>query len=140
MANTAQLTLISRQRTEEGEETITETSLQAEYYERNGSLYLLYQESLEGTEDVIRTCIKLKGRLLEITRKGAVSTRMVFEEGREHLSDYITPYGHLKIGIRTEALECMQQGEKMEIHARYCLTSQGEAFSYCDMSILLSPA
>lgn len=140
MANTAQLTLVSRQRTEEGEETITETSLPAEYYERNGSLYLLYQESLEGTEDVVRTCIKLKGGLLEITRKGAVSTRMVFEEGREHLSDYITPYGCLKIGIRTEELECLLQDGKADIHARYCLTSQGEPFSCCDMRILLSPA
>ncbi len=140
MASMAQLTLISRQRTEEGEETITETSLQAEYYERNGSLYLLYQESLEGTEDVTRNCIKLKGGLLEITRKGAVSTRMVFEEGREHLTDYMTPYGCLKIGVRTEALECLRQDEKLELHARYCLTSQGEPFTHCTMSILLSPA
>lgn len=43
MADIVHLTLTGRQRTEDGEETLTEITVESECYTRAGSLYLLYQ-------------------------------------------------------------------------------------------------
>ena len=133
MAEIVQLTLTGRQRTAEGEETVTRTSLQAEYYEREDGFYLLYQEPLDENGSIARSCIRLKDSLLEITKKGAVQTRMVFEEGREYLTNYATSYGCLRMGIRTERLECRRQDSTWRLRTEYSLTSQGEPFSFCVM-------
>ncbi len=150
MGTTVILTLTGHQRDSEGEETITRTSAAAEYYEKNGALYLLYDENPEsgeitakiqqdngtasgsirggnaaakirkgsesmaemqpGSNTVIHTRIKYRDHLLEVTRHGAVNTRMVFECGREHMTDYATPFGCLRLGILTHSLEVISPG------------------------------
>ncbi len=140
MADTAQLTLTGRQRTAEGEETVTQTSLQAEYYERENGFYLLYQEPLDGNGSMTAGSMKLKGSVLEITKRGAVRTRMVFEAGCEYLTDYATPYGCLRMGLRTERMDCQRQGSTWQLRTEYSLTSQGEPFSFCVMEIEICPS
>ena len=125
MGTTVQLTLIGRQRDSAGEETVTKSTVMAEYYEKNGTLYLLYEENPECSEtvteiqknnrdaaeikkssgSVVHNRIKYKDNLLEVTRNGAINTRMVFERGKEHMTDYATPYGCLRLGILTHSLE-----------------------------------
>ena len=145
MGTTVQLTLIGHQRDSAGEETITKSTATAEYYEKNGTLYLLYDENPECSETVteiqknnrdtaeihknnqdiaknqknssaaakipknsgavVHNRIKYKDNLLEVTRNGAINTRMVFESGKEHMTDYATPYGCLRLGILTHSLE-----------------------------------
>lgn len=125
MGTTVQLTLIGHQRDSAGEETITKSTATAEYYEKNGTLYLLYDENLECSETVteiqknnedaaeipknsntvVHNRIKCKDNLLEVTRIGTINTHMVFESGKEHMTDYATPYGCLRLGILTHSLE-----------------------------------
>lgn len=165
MGTTVQLTLIGYQRDSAGEETVTKSTATAEYYEKNGTLYLLYEENPDCSETVteiqknnrdaaeiqknnedvaqiqnnssaaakiqkdsntaskikkdsstvakipknsgtvVHNRIKYKDNLLEVTRNGAINTRMVFESGKEHMTDYATPYGCLKLGILTHSLE-----------------------------------
>lgn len=134
MKKKVRLTLTGRQRDEAGQENITELSADAEYYERNGSRYILYEEN--GTDTgCIQSVIKLKDRLLELTRKGSVNTRMVFEEGREHIADYITPLGTLQLGIATSSVCSKQAGDCLEIHTDYDLTDRGHILSHCNISI-----
>lgn len=137
MGTTVQLTLIGRQRDNTGEETVTKTAAAAEYYDKNGTLYLLYEEFPECSEigaemqknnrdaaeiqmdsstpakipksngAVVHNRIKYKDNLLEVTRNGAINTRMVFESGKEHMTDYATPYGCLRLGILTHSIEAI---------------------------------
>ncbi len=139
MADIVHLTLTGRQRTEEGEETLTEITTESECYTRAGSLYLLYQEPLDQNGSAAKCCIKLKDSVLEITKNGAVRTRMVFQEGKEYLTDYVTPYGRLKMGIRTKKMELMREDERLDIRIEYSLTAQGEPFSHCIMEIMAHP-
>ena len=134
MRKKVRLTLIGRQRDEAGQENVTELSADAEYYERNGSRYIFYEEN--GTDTgCIQSVIKLKDGLLELTRKGSVNTRMVFEEGREHTADYITPLGTLQLGIATSSVCSKQAGDCLEIHTDYDLTDRGHILSHCNISI-----
>lgn len=134
MKKKVRLTLISRQRDEAGQENVTELSADAEYYERNGSHYILYEEN--GTDTgIIQSVIKLKNGLLELTRKGDVNTRMIFEEGREHVADYITPLGTLQLGIATSGMCSKHFEDCLEIHTDYDLTDGGHLLSHCDIFI-----
>lgn len=107
MAQKAMLTLEGRQRDESGEETVTRLCTQADYSIRNGSHYILYEEKLPDSEAVVRNLIKLKGSLLEMTKRGPVSSRMVFEVGQSHRTEYVTPYGILPLEVCTQELEVL---------------------------------
>ena len=107
MAQKAMLTLEGRQRDESGEETVTRLCTQADYSIRNGSHYILYEERLPESEALVRTLIKLKGSLLEMTKRGPVSSRMVFEVGQSHRTEYVTPYGILPLEVCTQELEVL---------------------------------
>ncbi len=65
---------------------------------------LSYQESqltgLEGTT----TTFQVEGNQVTLLRTGAVNSQMVFQQGRQHLSLYNTPYGSLSIGVSTRRI------------------------------------
>lgn len=128
------LTLTGLQRDPSGSETVTELSTEAECYERNGSLYILYEERAEDGS-LTKNIIKYKNQLLELTKKGAVSSCMVFEPGREHMADYVTPFGLLKLGILTASVTMQCLEDQTEIVAEYSLTEYGEVISHCKIII-----
>ena len=128
------LTLTGCQRDPEGGETVTKLSAAAEYFERNGALYILYEESTEDG-DTVKSRIKLKDLLLEVTRKGAMNACMIFEIGREHTTEYATPFGSLQMGILTHSVETDQSDNELTIVADYSLTTGGVEISRCKISI-----
>lgn len=135
MKNTIPLILTGRQWDENGTETVTETRHTAEYYEKNGSIYLLYRELPEGMDTAVQNCVKYRDSALEITRKGPFRTRMVFRPDQEYLADYATPYGSVKIGIRTKEVTCLRSENSLTIRAEYTLNSRGQPFSRCLVTI-----
>ena len=134
MERQVQLILTGRQLDPEGNETVTELSAEAECFERNGSLYILYQERAEDGA-LTKNMIKRKGHILELTKKGSVNACMTFEPGREHVTDYATPFGLLHLGILTDSVESRMDGDGMEITADYTLTENGRMISKCNISI-----
>lgn len=134
MDRQVQLILTGRQRDPEGNETVTELSAEAECFERNGSLYILYQERAEDGV-LTKNMLKWKGHILELTKKGSVNTCMTFEPGREHATDYATPFGLLHLGILTDSVDVRLEGNNMEIIADYTLTESGRMISQCNISI-----
>lgn len=81
-------------------ELVTEGKLE----ERNGALCLTYEESeLTGMEGTT-TVFQVEPEKVTLLRLGNVSSEMVFEEGRRHMSLYSTPYGSMEIGIMARRL------------------------------------
>lgn len=82
-----------------------------------GALEVSYQETeltdMEGTT----SSIIVQGRQVTLLRNGPVSSQMVFEQGRRHLSVYATPYGNLEIAVTTRRLEnnLTAEGGSLEI-------------------------
>lgn len=133
------LTLIGRQRGEDGEELTTKTDTAADYYEKNGSRYFLYDETQEDTPMVAKNILKLKGGLLELTKRGTVTTHMVFEAGREYCTNYVTPYGCLKMEIATRSVESSFHDGEMKIRIDYALFSDHRFLSDCTLTIEAQP-
>lgn len=135
MNRKGRLTIVGIQRDEDGAESRIESAAPAEYGFRGGSHYILYEESSDSPGETTQNIIKLKDNILELTRKGAVSTRMLFEPGREHTTLYATAFGSLPLGVVTDALKSSVSEYDFQIRAEYSLTSRGRPVSRCNIFI-----
>ncbi len=111
----------------------------AKYYEKNDSKYLMYDEMVEGEGQSISNLVKFAGDTIEVTKKGMINVHMVFEEGKQNLSSYQTPYGTLMIGINTRKVEITETDELIHLQAEYGLDVNYEYVSDCSLTMDISP-
>ena len=82
---------------------------------------LSYQESeitgLEGTF----TTFQVNPDRITLMREGEVSSQMVFQEGRRHLSVYNTPFGSMTVGVNTRSLSSTLTETGGQINIDYAL-------------------
>ncbi len=99
-------------------ELVTEGTLEDRGEE---GITLSYQESpvtgLEGT----LTTIQVEPRRVTLLRVGALNSQMVFEEGKQHLSVYETPYGALSVGVRPRKVHTSLDGRGGDVTIYYAL-------------------
>ena len=100
--------------TPEGDEPI-EIVVPGEYYFRNGSHYLRYEEMLDEQGDPTINYIKISSRGMEVRKKGQVNTHMVFEQGKRNMAFYTTPFGTLEMGISATNLELEESDGQIAI-------------------------
>lgn len=129
------LTLTGRRREEDGSETIATLSVPAAYFERNGWRYLLYEETDDSAPEPVKGCVKYKDNLLEVTKKGSVSTRLVFRPGYRYKTGYATPFGLLAFDLCTSSVASVFSEDEGEITAVYTLEDESGRAAHCDISI-----
>ena len=78
-----------------------ETIQWGQYYKKNGTHYVIYDELMEGCEEPTKNIIKFRERELNLTKRGLVNVYMVFEENKKNMTNYLTPYGGILIGLDT---------------------------------------
>lgn len=105
------------------------TAQTAQYFKRNDSHYLLYEEDMEGLDGSCKSRIKFRDNLLELTRHGAVEMHMIFEENKRHVVPYNTPYGQLMLGIETRRVQVEEQEDQIRVTVEYTLDHEGESLS-----------
>lgn len=83
-----------------------------EYYFRSGKHYIRYEEKIAedslGTDT--RCTFKFCRDRAELTKKGVVNSKLVYEPGKTHIITYSTEYQDFLIGIRTDSL-CLTESE-----------------------------
>lgn len=114
-----------------------ETKVCAEYFEKNGTHYLFYEEREEGQEQVSRNRIKFRENLLELTRQGLLDTHMVFEENKKHMTPYNTPFGQMLLAINTQKVRMERSDEHIRVTAEYTLEADGEYLSDSHIEICI---
>ena len=129
MADNLTITLTGIQQDESGERDISSSTAPAEYYEKNGTHYIFFEEKDPDTGVTVKSTIKFKNQILELTKKGNVTTRMVFQSGQEFITDYITPMGCLQIGILTHSVDCYFKKGLPQLKAEYTLSNEGQIIS-----------
>lgn len=112
-----------------GQRTITRCQADGQYYERNGCRYILYQEQDADSGAVTANTLKIKGSTLELSRKGNINTRMIFETGQTHSAAYATAYGTLQLEVYTKDLRCQWTESGFRIIIIYDLMMAGECLS-----------
>lgn len=125
----------------EGDEDIEplEVVTAGEYFYRNGSHYVKYDEVYEGIEGVTKNLIKIKSDTVEVTKKGAANVHMVFEEKKKHMTLYNTPFGNMSMGIATTNINSKQEEDALDIRVDYALEMNNEHVADCNISMLIQP-
>ena len=100
------------------------------YHLHKGRHYISYEEPSEDGEGVIRSRIRLDtADRVEMTRSGAASARMSFEESCNTEAVYQTPYGELRFEIRTSQITIEEVQDRLEASLEYSLFSDGTCVS-----------
>ena len=117
------------------EEDHVETVTAAEYYQRDNSHYVIYDELFEGFEGSARNIIKFREHSLDLTKKGLINVHMVFEENRKNMTNYSTPFGSILIGIVAKRIRLEEAEEEIRVDVDYALEVNYEHLADCKLSM-----
>lgn len=135
MTRDVNLTITGIQTDQDGHDTVTELRVRGQYYEKDGSRYLLYEEQDSDSGTVTKNTIKIKDCLLELSRSGSIRSRMLFQAGKSHQTSYITPYGALLLEVHTESMRNFWSDNNGTIQIDYYLAAENEILSRNKLSI-----
>jgi len=106
-----------------------------EYYLKGNKHYVLYEDVLEEDHSVTKNTLKISENQIDILRKGAVSVHMTFEENKNNITYYNTPFGQLLIGINTYKIQKKIEENQIEIIINYGLDVNYSHVSNCEIKI-----
>ena len=116
-----------------------ETIILAEYYKRNNSHYVIYDEMNEGFKESTKNIIKFKENSLDLTKKGLINVHMVFEENKKNMTSYSTPYGNLLIGIDAKKVRLNEEEGRIVVNVDYALEVNYEHLADCNIKLDIRP-
>ena len=119
----------------EDEQEPIEIVVPGEYYFRNGSHYLRFEEVLDDSAEPTVNYIKMSPKGLEVRKKGLVNVHMVFEQGKKNMTYYSTPYGTLQMGIAATKLELDENDTGLSMKVDYALEMNQEHMADCCLAI-----
>ncbi len=120
------------------EESNIQTITAAEYYERNNSRYVLFEETDEDSGQKTKGMLKFKDNLLEVTKSGFVNVHMIFEENKKSLTNYATLFGDILIGIDARKITLTEEEHKICLDVEYALEANYEFLADCKINIEIS--
>lgn len=107
-----------------------------QYHRKGGQHYVLYNEPVEDSAQVIKNLMKFTQNSLAVTKKGAFSSEMHFEAGRTYLSEYRTPFGMIPISMHTHNFYVsLKDDGSIFIEIRYDLIVEHRHLVNCQMEI-----
>ena len=109
-----------------------------QYFERNGAHYLMYEEPVEGSNEIIKNRIKFRENEVQVAKKGAVNTTLTFTQNEKNMTNYATPFGNLVVGIDTQKIALQLEENKMDICVDYALDINYEFLADCKISIAVT--
>ena len=91
------------------------------YYRKNGHHYVLYDDLVEGFQEVTHNTLKFSDQSLEVIRRGPVNVQMHFEENKKTVSFYQTPFGMLNMGVSATNLQLKESEDRISLEVDYAL-------------------
>ena len=107
----------------------------AEYYYKNNTHYIMYEEIMDGTNGPTRNLVKIKPESVEITRKGEVNTRMYFEEGKCDQTTYYTPEGQINMGMDTHRIRLTESDKEIRAQISYAMLVNYQHMADCEICL-----
>lgn len=117
------------------EENKIETINSAQYYNRNSSHYVVYEELTEGFREKTKSIIKFKDHSLDLMKSGLVNVHMIFEENKKNMTNYSTPYGDILIGIEAKKVGYTEKEEEINVFVEYALEVNYEYIADCEINM-----
>ena len=125
------LKIVGKQCFDNKEEDQMEFITDGQLYVRNGSVYMIYDESEVSGMVGCKTTLKVKGDPVKMRRIGQVgfNTELYFEKGKRFSSTYDTPYGPMDVEVLTSRVENNLNMEELKgnIDIEYNVSLEGMA-------------
>lgn len=119
----------------EAEDDTIELITPGTYYLKNGKHYILYDETLEDIDIVTHNRVQITPDKIEVFKRGAVETHMVFERGKKTMANYLTPIGLIVLGLTTASLTVEEEENAIHAVINYALEMNGEQVSSCTLGL-----
>lgn len=129
------ITVSGTQLNENGQKLLTEVVSEGQYFERGDCRYILYDETDPETRLTTGNTLKFRDHMLELSRRGGITSRMVFETGRTHRTSYTTAYGTLILDISTEVMSEFWSESGATVHICYRILTEGSLLSENELKI-----
>lgn len=110
------------------------------YYYKNNKHYVIFEEMMDGAEDVTKNTLWFSNDAASMKRTGAAYTEMIFNKKAKTLSNYSTPFGSLMIGIDTNTICCQESEEKIHLSIDYSLDINYQYMADCNLKVNITPA
>lgn len=89
------------------------------YYLKNGKHYILFDEGVPESDEVIKNKITLRDGVMEVEKKGPIVSNMTFSRGTKTTSWYHTPFGNMHAGITVREMNVTETEDRLEIFVDY---------------------
>ena len=105
------------------------------YYKKKDKHYLMYDEIMEGSDEVTKNVVRFDGDMLSISTSGFANVEMVFEKNKRNMTNYVTPYGSLLVGIDTDNIDIRESEDVINIDIDYALDINYEHLANCKIKM-----
>ena len=125
------ISITGRQMDEHGRPTeAVEFVTSGSYLLKDGAYVISYNESELTGLDGTTTTLSVDGGRVTIVRNGAISSQMVFEKGRRHISCYDTDLGALTVSVNADSIRTRLDDSGGEIEVGYELEIDNAVAGY----------
>lgn len=90
--------------------------------EKNGSIYIKYNQKEEDME--VKNTIKISEDCIKVIKTGSVNSTMTFTKGNKHTNKYATPQGIFLIDTKVNDFKISNGEKKLEVHLDYMIEIQ----------------
>ena len=118
---------------EDGEKI--ESIQKGEYYLKNNTHYIMFEEIIEGMDEPVKSMIKFKKGEMRLNKKGPINVNMEFLENKKTLTDYRTPFGSIVIGIEATKVEFEEEDKRIVANIDYAMDVNYEHLADCKIKI-----
>lgn len=105
------------------------------YYFRNGSHYVKYEEVFEGFDGTTSNLVKIRPDCVELRKRGAANVHMVFEENKKNITYYETPFGKIQMGVSTTGIHLHSYDDRMRVRIEYTLDMNDNYVADCTLDM-----
>jgi len=99
--------------------------------------YILYDEKSEEGEGIIKSTVKIALTKIELSKKGANCSQMVFDINEETIAIFQTPFGNLSFDVKTSEIILEESPDKLQVKLEYSLSSNDSIVSNNRIIILI---
>ncbi len=124
----------------ENEDSVEVVSV-GQMYEQDGFVCITYEEVVaeeeNGVVQVAKNLLKISDEQVEVVKRGAAESQMIFVPNRTTYTYYSTPVGELEIGIYTNSLEKILTMKGFHLRMHYDLEINQTFVSKCNVDIVV---
>ncbi len=118
----------------ENDQDVVEVLTNGRFNRKGGKNYLRFEEVSEDM-GVTKSLLTFDENSLVVTRRGASQFHMTFLKDQKTMTNYVTPFGQLLVGVNTKDISVSESDGKIQIGVNYALEMNHEYITDCELAV-----